>query len=252
MPEMLWLFAGALGIGILIGTVGIGGILLIPALSALAGLTLHEAMATALFTFIFTGVAGTFAFQRRGSIDWAVTVPVCLAAAPFAFAGAWLNSRATAALLGALLAAIIIFAGIYALANWRGADEPALSGRPTAQRALLAAVGAIVGLGAGLAGVGGPVLSVPLMVLAGFPVLATIGTGQVIQIVAAAAGTLGNLRFGAIGIELGLALAALQIAGVLAGARLAHAMNPLRLRRLVALLCIGVGAFLLLRPPAAA
>jgi len=249
---MLWLFAAALGIGILIGTVGIGGILLIPALSALAGFTLHEAMATALFTFVFTGSAGTIAFQRRGSIDWTLTVPVCLGAAPFAFAGAWLNSRATADLLGSLLAAIIIFAGIYALANWRGAGEPALHGRPAAQRGLLVAVGAIVGLGAGLAGVGGPVLSVPLMVLAGFPVLASIGTGQVIQIVAASAGTLGNLQFGAIGLELGLALAALEIVGVLAGARLAHAMSPLPLRRLVALLCIGVGAFLLGQLPAAA
>ncbi len=63
----------AFAVGTLIGAVGIGGILLIPALSAFAGLPIHAAMATALFTFGFTGVTGTVMFQRRGSIDWNVT-----------------------------------------------------------------------------------------------------------------------------------------------------------------------------------
>jgi len=64
-----WLIAISLVVGMLIGAVGIGGILLIPALNILGGLTIQEAMATALATFIFTGVIGTFSFQRRGSID---------------------------------------------------------------------------------------------------------------------------------------------------------------------------------------
>ena len=48
----------ALIVGGLIGTVGVGGILLIPALSAFGGLTTHAAMATSLFSFIFTGILG--------------------------------------------------------------------------------------------------------------------------------------------------------------------------------------------------
>jgi uncharacterized protein len=69
----------AFGVGALIGTVGVGGILLIPALAALGGLGIREAMATALFTFTFTGIAGTLLFQRKGSIDWRITWPVCAA-----------------------------------------------------------------------------------------------------------------------------------------------------------------------------
>lgn len=251
MPELLWLFAAALGVGFLIGASSIGGILLIPALSAIAGLTLHQAMATALFTFIFTGIAGSIAFQRRRTIDWELTIPLCLGAAPFAFAGAWLNSRAPASVLALLLAVIIIFAGVYALANSRGLGNPVFSGQPRARRALLAGFGALVGLGAGLTGVGGPVLSVPLMVVAGFPVLACIGAGQVIQIVAAGMGTIGFLQFGTINFAIGVPVLILQVGGVLAGVHLAHTMNPLPLRRFVALLCITVGVFLLARPPAA-
>ena len=62
--------AAALVVGLFIGTVGVGGILLIPALTYLGGLTVHTAAATALFTFVFTGILGTVLFQRRGSIDW--------------------------------------------------------------------------------------------------------------------------------------------------------------------------------------
>ena len=54
------LLAVALIVGGLIGTVGVGGILLIPALSGLGGLTTHAAMATSLFSFIFTGLLGTW------------------------------------------------------------------------------------------------------------------------------------------------------------------------------------------------
>jgi len=40
-----WLIAISLVVGMLIGAVGIGGILLIPALNILGGLTIQEAMA---------------------------------------------------------------------------------------------------------------------------------------------------------------------------------------------------------------
>lgn len=54
-------------------------------------------------------------------------------------------------------------------------------------------------------GVGGPALSVPLLVLFGFPALASIGASQVIQIIAAVSGALGNLRFGAINYKIAAA-----------------------------------------------
>src|SRR5688572_28534961 len=71
------LLLSAFGVGALIGAVGVGGILLIPALAAFGGLGMREAMATALFTFIFTGVTGTLLYQRKRSIDWRITVPLC-------------------------------------------------------------------------------------------------------------------------------------------------------------------------------
>jgi uncharacterized protein len=246
-PDIFWLAAVALGVGTLIGAVGIGGILLIPALTAFAGLGIHEAMGTALFTFIFTGITGTLLFQRRGSIDWRVTVPVCAGALLFAFLGAWANAHTSAKALGFVLAGIIIFAGVYTLASWREARVAALSQRPAAQRMLLVGVGATAGFGSGLTGVGGPALSVPLMVLFGFPALTAIGASQVIQIIAALSGTLGNLKFGAINFPLAAWITVLEIAGVFAGAHIVHVVNANVLRKFVAALCIAIGVFLIAR-----
>jgi len=245
--ELICLLLAAFGVGTLIGAVGIGGILLIPALTAFAGLGIHEAMATALFTFAFTGITGTVMFQRRGSIDWRVTIPVCAGAIPFAFLGAWLNSLTGPTALALLLAAVIIFAGIHTLATWRGPRDPAFHGDRGLQRALLTAIGAVSGLGSGWTGVGGPALSVPLMVLFGFPALPSIGASQVIQIIAALSGTLGNLNFGTVNFPIAATVTVLEIAGVYVGARIAHAVSPGPLKRFVAWLCIVVGVFLIAR-----
>lgn len=247
MPELVWLVPIAFGVGVLIGAVGIGGILLIPALTALAGLGIHEAMATALFSFTFTGITGTVMFQRRGSIDWHITVPVCAGAVVFAFLGAWMNSLIQARALAIILAGIIIFAGVYTLATWHGLRKPAFYGRDRAQQALLGVIGSISGFGSGLTGVGGPALSVPLMVLFGFSTLTSIGASQVIQIIAAVSGTLGNLRFGNINFTVASVVTLLEVAGVFVGARIVHAVNAASLKKFVAMLCVGVGVFLIAR-----
>lgn len=247
MADLTWLLLIAFGVGTLIGAVGIGGILLIPALTAFAGLPIHTAMATALFTFAFTGVAGTVMFQRRGSIDWAVTRPVLIGAIFFAFVGAWVNSLTGPGALAIILAAIIIFAGVYTLATWHGMPEPAFHGRRHAQQMLLLALGAIAGFGSGLTGVGGPALSVPLMVLFGFSALTSIGTSQVIQIVAAVSGTLGNLKYGTVDFGIAATVTLIEIAGVLLGARIVHAVNANLLRIFVAVLCVVVGFALIAR-----
>jgi len=237
--------AAALVVGLFIGTVGVGGILLIPALTYLGGLTVHTAAATALFTFVFTGILGTVLFQRRGSIDWRITTPVCTGAVVFSVLGAWASSRIDARPLALIIAAIIVFAGAYILLPVRTAAHR--EGRSPAERAMLVGVGAVSGFGSGLSGAGGPLFSVPMMVLAGFVPLAAVGTSQVLQIVAAVFGTGGNLAYGHIDFAVAAWITLFELAGVVAGVRLAHAVSVLTLRRMAASLCIVVGALMLWR-----
>lgn len=242
-----WLLVISLVVGILIGAVGIGGILLIPALNILGGLTIQEAMATALFTFIFTGLIGAFSFQRHGSINWSITVPLCIGAAVFGFFGAWANSKIDAQGLSLILASIIVFSGIYTVLTNKRTRSAIFQDWPRLQQVLLFGIGAVVGFGSGLTGVGGPALSVPIMILLGFPVLSTIGASQVIQILAAISGTAGNLQYGSINYKFMAICTIFEVIGVVFGARIVHAVNAQSLRGGVGLLCILVGAGLMLR-----
>ena len=233
-------------VGGLIGTVGVGGILLIPALSALGGLTTHAAMATALFSFIFTGILGTWLYYKHGSINWGITIPVCVGGLLGGYPGALANAIAPAWILNLILGCIIIFAGIYALFPAKGGT---IEYRPgdTRQRLQLILIGATVGFGSGLTGVGGPVLSVPFMVILGFAPLTSIATSQVIQITAATSGSISNFANGFVDIHMALLVTAAELIGVVAGARLAHTVSSGFLIQMVSVVCISVGGFIFIR-----
>jgi uncharacterized membrane protein YfcA len=59
------MLVSALLVGLLIGCVGIGGVLLPPALVYLGGLDFHLATATSVWAFLFCGVAGTLSSLSR-------------------------------------------------------------------------------------------------------------------------------------------------------------------------------------------
>ena len=65
-------------VGFLVGCTGMGGIILIPALVYLSGLSSHVAMGTTLFTFIFTTSLCSWLYIRRGHVDWKATIPICI------------------------------------------------------------------------------------------------------------------------------------------------------------------------------
>ena len=77
--------------------------------------------------------------------------------------------------------------------------------------------------------------------------LAAIGTSQVLQIVVATSGTVGNLQYGSVDFMTAAWVALFALAGVVVGARTAHAVSALVQRRMVAGLCIAVGVFMLVR-----
>jgi len=237
----------AVVVGFFIGSVGVGGVLLIPALALLGGMDIHLASATALFSFIFTGILGTWLFYVRGSIDWRLTLPVCTGSVIFSYIGAMVNSYVAPRPLALIIASIIVFAGLYVMLPSRRAEGSYRTGRGASQQALLACVGAAAGFASGLSGAGGPVFSVPLMMALGFVPLAAIGASQVLQIVVAVSGTAGNLQFGSIDFVTAAWVSPVLLLGVALGVRAAHAVSVMVLRRMAAGLCIVVGLFMLVR-----
>ncbi len=241
------LAAVAAAVGLFIGTIGVGGVLLIPFLVMLGGLGIHAAAATALFTFLFTGLLGSYLFQRRGSISWRLTAPVCFGAVIFGYLGAVAAAQLDAPALTMVIAAVIVAAGLYMLLPPRESGRAPRDGRATGDLPVLVAVGAASGFGSGLSGAGGPLFSVPMMVILGFAPLAAVGASQVLQIVAALSGSIAGVQDGRVDFAVAAWVIAFELAGVAVGVQLAHAVSPLTLRRLAAALCIAVGSFMLVR-----
>lgn len=241
---MAVLIAMALGVGFLCGVCGIGGFLLIPTLSFGLGFSTHEAMSTVLFSLIFTGIASIWLYQRHGSINWRVSAFICLGALPFGFLGALHKALIGAPALNLVLALVIIFAGYNCLRPVGSALRLSMPRGTRGKMAALAAIGASVGYVAGLTGAGGPVLSIPLLMILGFWPLEAVGASYAVQVAAAAAGSLGNAFGGSINIEAGLWIGVVQVIGVAGGAYVAHRLPAERLRKFLACLCIAAGAYI--------
>ena len=140
-----------------------------------------------------------------------------------------------------VIALFVLVAGVQALRK-----QAEVSAQDHAQsKILMLLIGAVVGFGSALSGTGGPLLLVPLLVWLNWPVLAAVGLSQIIQLPISALATVGNYLHGEVDVVLGLGIAAVMIIGVTVGARLAHRLPALLLRRIVATVLIVLGAWML-------
>jgi uncharacterized membrane protein YfcA len=234
---MLLLALYSTTVGVLIGAAGIGGVLLIPALMFFGGLETHQAMATALGSFFFVGVGSTWLFQRYGSFQWTVTLPVLAGSLISGYAGAYAGARVPAGPLNALLAAVIMISSLYSLFPPRGANLASRLGKK-GNTALLFGTGLLTGFLCGMTGAGGGILSTPLMFLCGYPTLPVIATAQVLQSVVSLSGSASNLENGFIVFSVMWWVTAFEIAGVALGARIAHKLPSGALKKGTAALCV--------------
>jgi uncharacterized protein len=68
--------------GLMIGCIGIGGVILVPALVFLAGVAIQIAIPAAMFAYILSGLVATVEFARNKSIDWRMASSLCIGGTP--------------------------------------------------------------------------------------------------------------------------------------------------------------------------
>lgn len=226
-------------IGVLTGATGIGGFLIIPALVILADLDVRTAIGTALVLSAVSGLLGAGLYRRKGNMPWPLVLPLVVGAACFAVVGGWLNQWLPVRLIAAALGGVMVIGSVLVLRRVAGGGT-AIPRRPAKfDFAVLVLIGCMSGLIAGLTGAGGPLISIPLMAALAYPVLASIGASQVMQVVASVFGVAlywqaGHISFSALAI-----VVPLQLIGIVLGVRISHAIDVRIATRGVALL----GAF---------
>ena len=224
------LIAIGLATGALIGAVGVGGVLLVPALVLIGGLEVHEATPVATLSFVFTGITGTLAYVRQRRIHWPSTTWLLVGAAPGAVAGAVTNVALSATVVTSVIAAML---GAAAMRSSLESQAATRSERRLLGVTVLTSIGVLVGFGSTLSGTGGPVLLIPVMLFVGTTVGIAVSSSQPIQIPIAIFGAASFLLHGALDWQLALGLGVAQGLGAVVGARFSDRMPVGTLQRLV-------------------
>lgn len=241
------LLTGALVLlaGLAIGATSIGGVLVVPALTMMAGLPLPQAIAATSLAFLLVG-GWTLRqlWQRRSALPRGLPA-LLLAALAGAVVGAWLVPQVPAAWVKGWVGALALASGIY---GWVTAARRVDGHRPWPAAPVLFGLGLLVGVGSALSGTGGPVLLLPLLLLAGLPAAPSVLAALAVQVPIALSSTVTHVWLGTLGRPqwlLGLALGVLLVAGASLGAGLAGRASPRALRRLTALVLVLTGLWFL-------
>jgi hypothetical protein len=240
--------AGLLGIG--------GGALIVPVLVIVfegqqvnPDVIMQAALGTSLATIVFTALSSTLAHHRRGAVDWTIFRRIAPGIVIGTFAGAWLaDALATRTLKIMFVVFMFAVAAQFArgtMATRAHARLPGAAGTGFA--------GLVIGIASALFGIGGGSLSVPFMTWCSVPVKRAVATSAAIGLPIAVSGAFGYLLAGlgepgrppwSLGYIVLPAFAGIVVASTLAapfGARLAHRLSDVTLRRIFALFVAVLG-----------
>lgn len=236
--------------GVMSGLLGIGGgALIVPVLvivfeaqQVAPDVIMHAALGTSLATIIFTAMSSTLAHHGVGAVDWAIFRRIAPAIVIGTLLGAALADQLSSRTLKALF--VIFMFGI-ALQMARGTSATRAHAKLPGATGMNMA-GGIIGIASALFGIGGGSLSVPFMTWCSVPVKRAVATAAAIGVPLAISGAVGylvaglnapNRPAGSVGYIVLPAFAAIVVASAVAaplGARLAHKLSDVVLRRVFA------------------
>lgn len=191
-------YAAFIGIGLLAGLLsglfGVGGgTVIVPLLVLLLHVDQRLSAGTSLAAIVPTASVGVISYAVNGAVEW---IPALILAAG-AVVGAQIGTRLlprisqTALRWGFVVFLLAVIVSLFIVIPSRGAVFELTWGSGLG----LAGVGVFTGVMAGLIGVGGGVVVVPvLMLLFGTSDLVAKGTSLLMMIPTAVSGTIGNLR----------------------------------------------------------
>jgi uncharacterized membrane protein YfcA len=133
------------------------------------------AFGTSLAVMIPTMISGAFAHHKHGAVNWQAAVPMGCAAVVGGLAGGTLATHLPGYELRAIFALLIIATAIRMVWHIRTCS----SCEPRGSTIIYVVIGFLVGVVSGLAGIGGGILLVPvLVILLGYPMHTAVGTSS--------------------------------------------------------------------------
>lgn len=225
--------------GIASGAFGIGGALLsTPGIRWALDAPALIAVGTTLPVIIPTGITGVLAYVRNGSVDLRAAGVAAAAGCAFAVLGALTTGVVAGEALLVATAVLILILSIRMIPRAGAEHDPPLL-EPTIP--VLLAIGAVSGFIAGLLGVGGGVILVPVLTgLLRFPIKTALGTSLAVVAAQAIPGSITHAVIGNIDWAIAGGLVIGTVPGARIGSRLAVSTDDRRLRLVVAVAMAGL------------
>lgn len=260
MEFALYMLLGAAA-GVLAGLFGVGGgLIIVPVLvfsfsaqGFAPEILTHLAVGTSLATIVFTSINSIREHHRRGAVQWDLFRWLT----PGILGGAAVGGVTAALIQGPMLQKII---GVFAIsiAIQLALNLTPKTARPLPKKPELIAAGGVIGWASAIFGIGGGSVTVPFLVWRSVPIQKAVATSAACGFPIALAGAivfmvtgwneslLPNWSLGFVYLPALFGIAITSVFFARFGAKLAHRLSPVLLKRLFALLLTTVGISFLL------
>jgi uncharacterized membrane protein YfcA len=214
------LFLAIFCVSLVLTMVGLGGGLVFSPLFVILGFAKADAASASLFLNLVAAASAAYTYSRKKMVDFSLAIPLIVSSALAAPIGSYLNLRIT------LKPFLLIMAIVLAGAGGRMLMSPAAGVEArdrTASTKIVggAVIGTLIGLVAGLLGIGGGVFIVPLLIYAlKTPTKVAAATSTFIVCFSSLAGFIGYASMEEINWLFILPAAVASFAGGQAGARI--------------------------------
>jgi uncharacterized protein len=219
--DAIVLVLGGLVSGLLAGVLGIGGGSVLVPLMVSLGFTPIQAIGTSSLAILLTSISGSIQNWRMGYIDWhkigSLGLPALLAAQLGAFLTRYIPAPWLLFGFGAMMLTNIYLVGLKQRSIGVKSSAPATKWQQLGSNVL---TGSLAGVVAGLVGVGGGAIMVPLqMLLLGETIKVAIQTSLGVVVLTAGSATLGHSIHGHVLFDRGIMLGIGGLLGAQFGTR---------------------------------
>jgi uncharacterized protein len=252
-----WLLPAVLALlGLLVGAygtlIGVGGALvLVPLLLLLYPNAAPQAItAISLVIVLINSLGGTLAYARQKRIDYRNGIIFALGTVPGVLLGIWTLQYVSRSLFSLIFGVVMVLISAFLIIRAQPANAAkSVNGSYSCNRPLGFGLSVVAGYLAGLLGIGGGIIHVPVMVyIMCFPTHVATATSHFILVFTGATGTLTHLGQGSFGTDWSIViwLAVGVVVGSQLGARLSKRIHGNVLIRLLAVALAITGLRLML------
>lgn len=243
---LLFILTGIIG-GFIAGLGGPGGLPVIGLFYSHTGLSTAGMAGTTSSIFFFATVFASSMYYYSGDVNWKLVLPLIPATLIGTAAGARLNFLLSRQVFGIFVSLLVMVIGAAIVFREYKGLKPVIEVDYTTRegKAVISIIGLAVGIVGGAFGVGGPALSIPLLIFTGVPALQAIGAGLVQGIFVTSSTAINYIFRGEIAVDLVLLVGFPYLFSQIAGWYLAQNIQTRSLKIALGGMLVLLGPYLL-------